>query len=82
MTQEIIGFKDSGKVRSLSLDSLLLALFTAKIKVVSCVVTKYKPQYGSLGELQYNYAATAVIIYEAKFVDDTEKVNELLKLMA
>ena len=82
MVEEIIGFKDSGKVRSLSLDSLLLALFTAKIKVVSCVVTKYKPQYGSVGELQYNYASAAVIIYEAKSNTDTEKVNELIKLMA
>ena len=81
MAKEMIGFKNNGSLRSLKLESLLLSLFEANIDVVNSTVTEYKPQFGSVGELQCYYASKAVIICDVKSKKDSEEIDKLLKLM-
>ena len=60
----LIGFSDNLGSRNLSLESLMLNLYEANIKVVYCTVTEYKPFYGSTGTLLSNVASKAVILCE------------------
>jgi len=81
MNVEMFGFHRKNYFRSITLESLLQEFFEAKINVISCIITEYKPVYKSFGNLTASFASKAVIMCKTHTTADADKIAELRKLM-